>query len=111
MNPPTVVPFPMDSLMGWLMLPKAHPTNDDTPTLAVFTVDFNPAKGSRSPTVEIGKIDRTKAAGNLGHAPVSNRTTAKWTVDDISWSVNGQTITTKVNGHPTNYTQSMLFGA
>ena len=111
MNPPTVVPSQMDSLMGWLMLPKAHPTGDDTPTLPVFTVDFNPAKGPRSQTVEIGKIDRSKAAGDLGHAPVSNRTTAKWTVDNISWSVNGQAITTAVNGHATNYTQSMLFGA
>lgn len=97
--------------MGWLMLPKAHPTDDDTPTLDVFTVDFNPDKGSRTPTIEIGKIDRSKAAGNLGHAPVSNRTTAKWTVDHISWSVNGQPINYKVNGHATNYTQSMLFGA
>lgn len=80
--------------MSWLEIEKETPTED------VFTVDFNIKARARTPTIEIGKINRQKAAGNLGHVPVNN-STGFWTVDNIAFEVNGVAI---------NHTQSMIFG-
>ena len=80
--------------MQWLGFEK------DTPTEDVFTVDFNSKAGARTPTIEIGKINRQKAAGNLGHVPV-NSSSGSWIVDNISFEVNGVVI---------DHKQSMVFG-
>ncbi|KAL8817251.1 MAG: hypothetical protein Q9191_008182 [Dirinaria sp. TL-2023a] len=89
----SATPWKMATLMYWLEIEKQTPTED------VFTVDFNIKAGARTPTIEIGKIDRSKAAGNLGHVPVNN-STGFWTVDNIAFEVNGVAI---------NHTQSMIF--
>ncbi|KAL8715197.1 MAG: hypothetical protein Q9220_001155 [cf. Caloplaca sp. 1 TL-2023] len=88
-----VVPNKADSFMSTLI--KKHP-----PTLPVFTVDLNPQRPHSKPSVEIGKIDRAKANGDLQHAPVNN-STGRWAVDDISFEVNGEALPVR---------QSMLFG-
>ncbi|KAL8946172.1 MAG: hypothetical protein Q9222_007403 [Ikaeria aurantiellina] len=80
----TVVPNKVDSFM--LRLLESYP-----PTLPVFTVDLNPQRPHSKPTVEIGKIDREKANGDLQHAPVNN-SSGWWAVDDISFEVDGQAL-------------------
>ncbi|KAL8778384.1 MAG: hypothetical protein Q9213_007439 [Squamulea squamosa] len=62
------------------------------PNLPVFTVDLNPQRPGSEPTVEIGRIDREKANGDLQHAPVNN-TGGWWAVDDIVFEVEGKNVT------------------
>lgn len=97
------------TLLDWLRINKDE---KDRPTDDVFTVYFDPnnAEGRRTPSIEIGKIDRQKANGkNLGHVPVNNQS-GYWNVDNISFEVNGAPITQTVNGVANTYTQRMLFG-
>ncbi|KAL8829607.1 MAG: hypothetical protein Q9170_006093 [Blastenia crenularia] len=60
-----------------------------TPTLPVFTVDFDPKRSGGIPSIEVGKIDRRKANGNLQHAPVNNKD-GWWAVDDIAFETQGE---------------------
>ncbi|KAI4207243.1 MAG: hypothetical protein LQ348_000628 [Seirophora lacunosa] len=70
------------------------------PTLPVFTIDGNPQRPHSQPTVEIGKIDREKANGDLSYALVNN-TDGWWAVDNITFEVEGEKI---ANRH------GMIFG-
>ncbi|KAI4119117.1 MAG: hypothetical protein LQ345_000926 [Seirophora villosa] len=71
------------------------------PTLPVFTIDGNPQRPHSKPTVEIGKIDREKANGDLSYALVNN-TDGWWAVDNITFEVEGEKI---ANRH------GMIFGS
>ncbi|KAL8659737.1 MAG: hypothetical protein Q9202_006972 [Teloschistes flavicans] len=82
-TPDTVSPF-MTRFLGAL-----RTANERSPTLPVFTVDFNPKRNGSSPTVEIGKIDLAKANGSLSHAPV-NYTSGRWQVEDVGFEVQGK---------------------
>ncbi|KAL8706425.1 MAG: hypothetical protein Q9225_007953 [Loekoesia sp. 1 TL-2023] len=65
--------------------------------LPVFTTNFNPTAKGIVPTIEFGKIDRSKYSGELSTAPVKS---GSWIVEDVIFEVNGFTAL---------YNQSMLF--
>ena len=76
----------------------------DTP---VFTVDFNPKRPGSAPEIEFGVITYEKASGTLAQAPV-NQKSGWWTVDEISFTVNGDLIKA-ANGSVIQ--SSMIFGS
>ncbi|KAL8719572.1 MAG: hypothetical protein Q9181_008050 [Wetmoreana brouardii] len=68
--------------------------------LPVFTTNFNPTAKGAIPSIEFGKIDRSKYRGELSNVPV-NKNYGNWTVDNIIFEVNGTAAL---------YNQSMIFG-
>ena len=59
--------------------------------LPVFTVDLDPQRPGSSRTIEIGKIDHSKANGDLQRAPVNNGS-GFWQVDNITYEVAGKRV-------------------
>ena len=66
----------------------------------VFTTNFNPTSKGSFPSIEFGKIDKSKYSGELSTVAV-NKNYGNWTVDHIMF---------EVNGHTALYNQSMIFG-
>lgn len=66
----------------------------------VFTTNFNPTARGVLPSIEFGKIDRSKYSGELSTVAVKS-SYGNWTVDNIIFEVNGITAL---------YNQSMIFG-
>jgi len=72
----------------------------------VFTVNFSPKLPGSKPEIEFGVITHSKASGPLAQAPVNSKP-GWWTVDDITYSVNGKFIAA-ANG--STIASSMIFG-
>jgi len=73
----------------------------------VFTVDFNPKLPGSKPEIEFGVISYNKASGPLAQAPVNSKP-GWWTVDGITYSVNGKPLAA-ANG--STIASSMIFGS